>query len=161
MQPLDIELKGLTSGAHDVGTDTFRAASLPLFRAVGADVTFTVTQRAVAPRGVGAARLAVNPLKSFDRPVKWTDEGLVRRVRGVAWTVNMSAQNATAAFSAAKGVLLKLLADVQIFTDVVSARLGPVRSHSLCYVERCPSKKTRPSTLSLNVLLQHSLPQSQ
>jgi RNA 3'-terminal phosphate cyclase-like protein len=82
----------------------------------------------VGPSGRGAVHLSVSNMKCIEQPLKWTDEGLVRRVRGVAWTVNMGAQYATALFTSAKGVLLKLLADVQIFTDVVSARQQPVRS---------------------------------
>lgn len=108
--------------------DTLRAVTLPLARSCGAEVALTVKQRAVGPLGHGVVHLKIGNLKRIERPIKLTDEGLVRRVRGVAWTVNMGAQHATSMFQAAKGVLLKLLADVQIFTDVVSARAPPVRA---------------------------------
>lgn len=128
VQALHIELRGLTDGPHDLGVDTLRAVTVPLARACGAEVALTLKQRAVGPHGHGVVHLKVGALKRIERPIKLTDEGLVRRVRGVAWTVNMGAQHATAMFQSAKGVLLKLLADVQIFTDVVSARAPPVRA---------------------------------
>jgi hypothetical protein len=47
----------------------------------------------------------------------------------VAWTVNMGLQYvlATAICSSAKGVLLMLLADVYVFTAIVSVRKEVVR----------------------------------
>jgi RNA 3'-terminal phosphate cyclase-like protein len=137
MQPLTIDLKGLTEGPLDIGTDVLRSVTLPLLRESGVAASMTVKQRAVGPHGQGSVHLHIGNLKSIERPIKVMDEGLVRRVRGVAWTVNMGAQYTTALFSSAKGVLLKLLADVQIFTDVVFVKQQPVRSLSLlCLTER-------------------------
>jgi RNA 3'-terminal phosphate cyclase-like protein len=127
LQPLAIELKGITERPGDIGTDVLRAVTLPLLRESGVTASMAVKQRSVGPHGQGAVHLNIGVLKSIERPIKLTDEGLVRRVRGVAWTVNMGPQYATALFSSAKGVLLKLLADVQIFTDVVSVRKQVVR----------------------------------
>ena len=107
---------------------------MPLFKACGVQLTCSVKQRAVAPDGAGCMQLSVATLRSIERPVKLCDEGLVRRIRGVAWTVNMGAQYANSLFSSAKGVLLKLLADVTIFTDVVSARQKGVRNYGLLQI---------------------------
>lgn len=131
-QALDIELRGVTNAPRDVGTDGFRAAALPLLRAAGAEVIFEVTQRAVGPTGAGRARLCVQLIKAIEKPVQLLDEGLVRRVRGVAWTVNLGAPYAHALVFSAKGVLLQLLADVNIFTDVVSLRSPEVRAERAC-----------------------------
>ena len=90
-------------------------------------MSITARQRAVGLEGKAAVQLRLEPLRAIEKPVKLTEEGLVRRVRGVAWTVNMSPQHATLAFSSAKGVLLKLLSDVQIFTDVVTSKPHKVR----------------------------------
>ena len=85
----------------------------------------------MGPSGQGLVKLSVSNLRHFEQPVKLTNEGLVRRVRGVAWTVNMGSQYATSMFSSAKGVLLKLLADVTIFTDVTSNRQQGVRPRNV------------------------------
>eukprot|EP00892_Ulva_mutabilis_P007122 jgi/Ulvmu1/4782/UM020_0067.1 len=129
-QSLDITLEGYTNAPLDESIDSFRAATLPLLKACGVTATVSTRQRAVPPEGRAAVHVTVEALRSIEQPVRLTEEGLVRRVRGVAWTVNMGPQNAKAAFSAAKGVLLKLLADVQIFTDVVSIKPKP--GHPRC-----------------------------
>lgn len=122
LQPLSITLVGLTNTIQDESVDAFRAATMPLLKECGFTVSMTAKQRAVGPDGKAAVQLRLESLRAIEKPVKLTEEGLVRRIRGVAWTVNMSPQHATLAFSSAKGVLLKLLADVQIFTDVVKAQ---------------------------------------
>ncbi|CAI5465357.1 unnamed protein product [Closterium sp. Yama58-4] len=51
------------------------------------------------------------------QPVVWEDEGLVKRVRGVAFTARVAPQVANRMVDAARGVLNRLLPDVFIFTD--------------------------------------------
>lgn len=126
MQSLAITLLGFTNTPLDESVDAFRAAGIPLLKACGVSVSISTKQRAVGPEGRAAVQLQVEALRAIEQPIRLTDEGLVRRIRGVAWTVNLSPQHATAAFTSAKGVLLKLLADVQIFTDVVAARASQV-----------------------------------
>lgn len=99
---------------------------MPLLKTCEFMVSMTAKQRAVGPEGKAAVQLRLEALRAIEKPLKLTEEGLVRRVRGVAWTVNMSPQHASLAFSSAKGVLLKLLADVQIFTDVFKSRIHKV-----------------------------------
>ena len=131
MQSLDVTLKGYTNAPLDESIDSFRAATLPLLKACGVTATVSTRQRAVPPEGRAAVHVTVDSLRSIEQPIRLTEEGLVRRIRGVAWTMNMGPQNAKAAFSSAKGILLKLLADVQIFTDVVSVKPKPVRTLAL------------------------------
>lgn len=138
VQSLGITLKGYTNAPLDESIDSFRAATLPLFKACGISATVSTRQRAVPPEGRAAVHVTVEALRTIEHPIRLTEEGLVRRVRGVAWTVNMGPQNAKAAFSSAKGVLLKLLADVQIFTDVVSIRPKLVRSAARMRVPAAP-----------------------
>ena len=132
---------GLSNTLQDESVDAFRAAAIPLLNACGFSVSITAKQRAVGPEGKAAAQLRLESLRAIEKPVKMTEEGLVRRIRGVAWTVNMSPQHATLAFSSAKGVLLKLLADVQIFTDVVTSRPHKVGYHFLAHVCCCHTVK--------------------
>lgn len=139
VQSLGITLKGYTNAPLDESIDSFRAATLPLLKACGITATVSTRQRAVPPEGRAAVHVTVEALRSIEQPIRITEEGLVRRIRGVAWTVNMGPQNAKAAFSSAKGVLLKLLADVQIFTDVVTIKPKPVRSapRGTCMLQLC------------------------
>ena len=51
------------------------------------------------------------------QPVIWEDEGMVKRVRGVAFTSRVAPQTAARMVDAARGLLNRLLPDVFIFTD--------------------------------------------
>lgn len=121
MQPLEITLKGITNGPNDIGSDVFRAVSVDVFRAAGLHPSISVKQRAVGPEGAGVITLSLQNITHIERPIRLTDEGMVRRIRGVAWTCRMAPAFAYQLLTSAKGVLLKLLADVTIFTDTVSA----------------------------------------
>lgn len=147
-KPLDISLRGFTNAPNDVSTDIFRAATLSVFKDCGIGAAVSVKQRAVGPDGAGLVRLSVPIVTRIEAPVKVTDEGMVRRVRGVAWTCRMPPAYAVQALSSAKGVLLQLLADVHIFTDVVSgsesqgyglALIAETTSGRFIAAERCIS----------------------
>ena len=49
--------------------------------------------------------------------VKWVDEGLVKRIRGVSFSTRVSVQFENTMIHAARGILNPLLSDVHIFTD--------------------------------------------
>lgn len=54
--------------------------------------------------------------------VSWTDEGMVKRIRGVSFSTRVSSQFEHAMITAARGVFNRLLPDVHIGTD---HRKGP------------------------------------
>lgn len=58
----------------------------------------------------------------FEQAVSWTDEGMVKRIRGVSFSTRVSSQFEHAMITAARGVFNRLLSDVHIFTD---HRTGP------------------------------------
>ena len=122
-QPLSITLRGVTHHADDCSVDTWRAATLPLLRrAVGegaaAGVEVALQRRGLAPAGGGEVLLRVPSLKGgLPQPLRWTQPGLVKRIRGVAFTERVSPQAANRMVDAARGVLNPLLPDVYIFTD--------------------------------------------
>jgi RNA 3'-terminal phosphate cyclase len=70
------------------------------------------------------------------RPIDWTDAGLVKRVRGVAYSTKVSPQVANRAVHAARAVLNHLLPDVYVFTDVYRCILHWVVRESVCERER-------------------------
>lgn len=119
-QGLEITLRGITNGGNDISTDAFRAVAIDLFKTCGAAVDMKVKQRAVGPDGRGVVTLNVPHITHIERPISLTDEGIVKRIRGVAWTCRMPPAFSHQLLSSAKGVLLKLLADVTIFSDVVN-----------------------------------------
>ena len=57
------------------------------------------------------------PVRKSLRPVQATDQGKIKRIRGVAWAVRVSPATANRVVESAKGELLKFLPDVYIYTD--------------------------------------------
>jgi len=133
-KPLSAVLSGVTDGGPDPSIDAWRAATLPLVRravglGVGVDaatsllaggaageLSLRLTRRGVFPGGGGEVAFTAPALRGIP-PLSLTDEGLVRRVRGVAFAARTSPSAAARAVDGARGVLNALLADVFIFTD--------------------------------------------
>ncbi|CAI5534648.1 unnamed protein product [Closterium sp. Naga37s-1] len=118
-KPLHITLKGVTNDDRDPSIDTLRTATLPILKRFGvdmADVELKLVRRGAPPLGGGEVMLRLPIVKQLE-PVVWEDEGLVKRVRGVAFTARVAPQVANRMVDAARGVLNRLLPDVFIFTD--------------------------------------------
>lgn len=78
-----------------------------------------VAKRGAWPLGGGEVQLKVPALRLLP-PVNLVDEGMVKRIRGVSYSMKVSPQNTNRMVDGARGVLNKLLSDVYIFTDAVS-----------------------------------------
>mmetsp|Transcript_1384 Transcript_1384/g.4809 ORF Transcript_1384/g.4809 Transcript_1384/m.4809 type:complete len:392 (-) Transcript_1384:2279-3454(-) len=118
-KPLALTLTGITNDQLDPSVDTIRTATLPLLRRFGVEAAaleLRVRRRGVRPLGGGEALLRVPIVRSLT-PVDCTEEGLVKRVRGVAFGTKVSPQMCNRMVDAARALLNKLLPDVYIFTD--------------------------------------------
>lgn len=51
------------------------------------------------------------------KAITWTDEGMVKRIRGVTFSTRVSVQFENTMIHAARGIFNRLLPDVHIFTD--------------------------------------------
>ena len=60
------------------------------------------------------------PVKKALRPVQVTDQGKIKRIRGVAWAVRVSPSVVNRVVEVAKGLLLQFLPDIYIHTDHVT-----------------------------------------
>lgn len=132
-KPLTVTLRGVTDGGRDPGIDLLRTCTLPLLRkmtglTVG-DGELKLLSRGLPPRGGGAVRLSLPALKELP-PARFLDEGMVKRVRGVAFSARVPPQTAARVVDGARGVLNPLLADVYVFTDHAS---GPAAGDSPGY----------------------------
>lgn len=141
-RPLSATLRGVTNGPLDPSVDTVRNVTLPLVRRLAglADTTgapiggvgaatgpnaleLKVVARGAPPGGGGEVLLrvpVVRALAGVGGDGQMTDEGMVRRVRGVAYCARVSPQAANRAVDGCRGVLNALLADVYVFTDAAS-----------------------------------------
>ena len=116
---LHLVLTGVTNNQLDPSPDWIKASCLPVLRRFLTDdsgLELAVTKRGAAPGGGGQVTLRC-PVRKNMRPVQVTDQGKIKRVRGVAWAVRVSPATANRVVESAKGVLLKFLPDVYIYTD--------------------------------------------
>lgn len=123
---LAISLRGVTNDSLDPGVDTFRTVTLPLLRKAlgealppGDGLELKVVSRGAAPGGGGEVVLKVPLVKQLSA-IKMEDEGMVKRIRGVAYSMKVSPQVTNRMVDGARGALNSLLADVYVFTDALS-----------------------------------------
>eukprot|EP00887_Chlorella_sp_A99_P003908 scaffold11.g3908.t1 len=122
-RPLAATLRGVTNGGADPGVDVWRTVTLPLLRALSGEEgsELRVARRGAPPSGGGEVLLRMPTVRALP-PVSLVDEGMVKRVRGVAYSMRVSPQSTNRMVDGARGVLNQLLADVYIFTDHMSGK---------------------------------------
>lgn len=75
-----------------------------------------IISRGLPPDG-GGEILFTCPVINTIRPLKYLDPGKIRRIRGYAYSVRVSPAMASRMVDKSKGLLLKFLPDVYIYTD--------------------------------------------
>ncbi|OMO76979.1 RNA 3'-terminal phosphate cyclase [Corchorus olitorius] len=118
-KPLFIILKGITNDSKDPSVDTFRKATLPMLKRFGVPpegLKIEIKRRGVPPHGGGEVHLAVPTIQQLTATI-WTDEGMVKRIRGIAFTSRVSVQLGNEMIYTARGIFNKLLPDVYIDSD--------------------------------------------
>ena len=119
-KPVDVTLVGVTNDDAEISVDTFRAVTLPILKrqfGVEEGLALQIVRRSADAGGqTGEIQLKL-PIARELKTIDWTDEGLVKRVRGVAFTVRVSPQTGNRLVDASRAVLNKFLPDVYIFTD--------------------------------------------
>eukprot|EP00899_Mesostigma_viride_P007212 jgi/Mesvir1/16492/Mv10046-RA.1 len=118
-KPLSITLHGITNDDIDPCIDTFRTATLPQLRHFGVDtegLELKVIKRGAPPLGGGEVYLRCPVIREL-KALQLLDEGMVKRIRGVAYSTRVSPKMSNRMVDAARGVLNRLLPDVYIFTD--------------------------------------------
>jgi RNA 3'-terminal phosphate cyclase-like protein len=136
-KPLTATLIGITNDATDPTVDTWRTVTLPLLKALsgldkdeasgggGGDFELRIVRRGAPPNGGGQIILRIPIIKqTISSPVNLIDEGMVKRIRGIAYSTKVSPQASNRMVDGARGVLNALLADVFIFTDHMSGKEG-------------------------------------
>jgi hypothetical protein len=95
-QPLSITLKGITNDSVDPSIDTWRTVALPLLRRAGGleesnaggSLELRVVKRGARPAGGGEVQLRVPLVRQLPRVVM-RDEGMVKRIRGISYSMKV------------------------------------------------------------------------
>ncbi|KAI9115444.1 hypothetical protein K1719_013763 [Acacia pycnantha] len=109
-------------------------------------VSRSIESRGVPPEGGGEVVLSVPIVQSLTA-VSWTDEGMVKRIRGVTFSARVSSQFEHSMIHAARGIFNRLLPDVHIFTD---HKAGPQAGKSPGYGISLVAETTSGCFISVN-----------
>ncbi len=116
--PLQISLSGITNDDIDLSVDTLNNVTFPLLQNFGIySITCKVKKRGVPPKGGGLVELAIPVIKGSLNPVYIIDEGLIKRVRGIAFATRVSPTIITRVIDSCRKVLNDFLPDVHIHSD--------------------------------------------
>ncbi|VAI28144.1 unnamed protein product [Triticum turgidum subsp. durum] len=112
--------EGITNDTKDPSVDTFRMVTLHMLKHFGVPLDgleLKIENRGAPPRGGGEVLLRVPNINSTLKAVNGIDEGMVKRIRGVTFSTNVSPQIENRILYAARGLFNKFIPDVHIFTD--------------------------------------------
>lgn len=118
-KPLEVTLTGVTNDQTDPSVDNIRHGSIPVLKKFLQDdegIELKTIKRGAPPNGGGEIFFSC-PISRYMRPLQFTDPGKIKRIRGVAYTMRVAPNIASRMVEVAKGVLLKFLPDVYIYTD--------------------------------------------
>ena len=117
--PMKVTLRGVTHNQLDPSPDLLKHSALPVlkkFFLVDDGLEIKIQRRGCAPGGGGQVWFSC-PVRKILRPQQVTDQGKIKRIRGVAWATRVSPVVANRVIESAKGELLKFIPDVYIYAD--------------------------------------------
>jgi RNA 3'-terminal phosphate cyclase-like protein len=98
--------------------DSIRTVTLPQLKRFGIDgAQLKISKRGAPPLGGGEVIFTCPTVRSLS-PVQFVEQGEIKRIRGIAYATRMSPQMANRVMDSAKGVLIRYIPDVYIYTDV-------------------------------------------
>jgi len=120
---------GVITGAtdEDPSVDTFRTAFLPLFAKfdIERNIELRILKRSAGPHGAGEVHFVHGHQVRLPKTLHFQTPGRVKRIRGVAYAIGVSAGNNARMVEAARSVLNRFIPDVYIFSDVAKPQIVP------------------------------------
>ena len=108
--PVACRLRGVTNGGPDPSVDIFRSVTLPLLKSaldLEDRMELRIEARGAAPKGGGSVFVQLPALKQLPA-VSLLDEGMIKRVRGVAHSMRVSPQTSNRLVDGGRGVFNKV-----------------------------------------------------
>ncbi len=117
-RPLHVTLYGITNDERDQCVDGFRNVTVRLLKHFGLEegLDLKVLKRGAPPKGGGEVVFTCPCVRQL-KPIDLTEEGFVKRIRGVAYATRVSPQISNRIVDSARGVLNKFIPDVYIYSD--------------------------------------------
>eukprot|EP01119_Soliformovum_irregulare_P015039 TRINITY_DN4185_c0_g1_i1.p1 TRINITY_DN4185_c0_g1~~TRINITY_DN4185_c0_g1_i1.p1 ORF type:complete len:377 (-),score=38.10 TRINITY_DN4185_c0_g1_i1:545-1675(-) len=116
--PLSITLTGVTNNEQDTSVDLLRTVTLPLLRHFGLleGIQLKIEKRGAPPLGGGQIHFTCPVIREL-QSVQLTEEGKIRRIRGIAYATRVTPQIPNRVVDSAKAVLIKYQQDTFIYSD--------------------------------------------
>ncbi|KAJ4322023.1 hypothetical protein N0V94_002602 [Neodidymelliopsis sp. IMI 364377] len=117
--------------AGDMSADTVRTAILPLYKSFGIErnIELRILKRSCAPAtgksAGGEVQLVFNHQVRLPKTLHLLNPGRVKKIRGVAYCVEVPKSNNERMIHEARGILNKFVPDTYIFSDASPAPLIP------------------------------------
>ncbi|KAL0074560.1 RNA 3'-terminal phosphate cyclase [Phycomyces blakesleeanus] len=117
--PFVLTLQGITTDHIDISMDSVRTVLLPQLKRFGIEenVELKISKRGAPPLGGGEVMFTCNCVRQL-KPVQFTEEGRIKRIRGIAYCTRVSPQTANRLVESARSVLNRYIPDIYIYTDV-------------------------------------------
>ena len=108
----------ITNNNQDITVDILRTVTTQLCHKFGIDdkIELRCDIRGAEPLGGGDVYVKIPSVKQL-HSINWCDEGLVKRVRGLAYTSKCTPQYSNRMIDTTRELLNKLIPDVYIYTD--------------------------------------------
>ncbi|KAI9857545.1 MAG: hypothetical protein M1824_004806 [Vezdaea acicularis] len=130
--PINVKFTGpgvITSATAtgDISVDTVRTAILPLYKqfAITNNIELRILRRSGPGSdgrgGAGEVQFMFGHQVRLPKTIHLLNSGRIKRVRGVAYCIGVSASNNARMIDAARSILNPIIADTYIFSDVSSA----------------------------------------
>lgn len=115
---LQLTMRGVTNNERDASVDLIRTVTLPLLKHFGIEdgLELKISKRGAPPLGGGEVVLKCLPVRTL-KAVQLTDEGKIKRIRGISYCTRMSPQTANRCVESARGILNSFIPDVYIYSD--------------------------------------------
>ncbi|KAJ1967972.1 hypothetical protein H4R35_001591 [Dimargaris xerosporica] len=118
-QPLALTLTGVTANNIDLSVDTIRTVTLMHLRHFGVEadgIELKVVKRGSMPNGGGEVFFRCPVVNSLT-PVMLTDEGRIKRIRGIVYSTRVSPDLPNRTMSSIRSVINRYIPDIYLYTD--------------------------------------------
>ncbi|KAI9296867.1 18S rRNA biogenesis protein [Neoconidiobolus thromboides FSU 785] len=121
--PFVLTLQGITNDNLDISVDLLRTVTLRQLNKFGIEdgVELKITKRGAPPLGGGEVLFKCTVVRSL-KPIRFIDEGRIKRIRGIAYSTRVSPQTANRVVESARSVLNRYIPDIYIYTDVYKGK---------------------------------------
>lgn len=121
--PTSINFTGVTNHSEDLSIDVLRTVTAPLLAKFGVEMDIKTQKKGMPPLGGGQVHFTAQNVREL-RPVQLTEEGKVKKVRGIGYSTRVTPQTANRIVDSTKKSLKPFTTNVYVNTDHYKGKDG-------------------------------------